>query len=133
LKLYFLKHCLFDIHGLNRFIENPLIKTFKSLVNNLDVFVILRVLHGIVAEVKTLRLLNLSSHPLAEVGVVYAALSFLVLVNDKLREVFEIEFFVFTAKVPQNIFHCHKAIIVAVKVEERFADTRPVICEFDLD
>jgi hypothetical protein len=85
------------------------------------------------AKVKALRLLNLPSHPLAEVGVVYAALSFLVLVNYKLGEVFEIKFFVFTAKVPQNIFDCDKAIIVAVKVQEGFADTRPVICKFNFD
>jgi hypothetical protein len=133
LKLNFLKHCLFDIHCLNSFIEDPLIKAFEPLINNLDVFVILRVLHGIVAEVKALGLLNLSSHPLAEVGVVYAALSFLVLVDNKFSKVFEIEFFVFTAKVPQNIFDCHKAIIVAVKVQEGFADTRPVICKFNFD
>jgi hypothetical protein len=118
---------------LNSFIKDPLIKTFEPLINNLDVFVILRVLHGIVAEVKALGLLNLSSHPLAEVGVVYAALSFLVFIDDKLCEVFEIEFFVFTAKVPQNIFDCHKAIIVAVKVQKGFANTRPVICKFNFD
>lgn len=133
MKLDFLKHGLFDIHCLNRFIENPLIKSFEPLVNNLDVFVILRVLHGIVAEVKALRLLNLPSHPLAEVSVVNAALSFLVLINYKFGEVFEIKFFVFTAKVPQNIFDCDKAIIVAVQIQEGFADTSPVICKFNFD
>jgi hypothetical protein len=86
-----------------------------------------------VAEVKALRLLNLSSHPLAEVSVVDAALSFLVLVDNKLGKVFEIKFFVFTAKVPQNIFDCDKPVIVAVEIKEGFADTRPVICEFNFD
>ena len=133
LELDFLKHGLFDIHGLDRFVEDALIKAFEPLINNLDVFVILGVLHGIMAEVKTLRFLNLSSHPLAEVGVVDAALSFLVLVNDELGEIFEVQFFVLAPEVPQNIFDRHEAIVVAVEIQEGFADTRPVVCELDLD
>lgn len=132
LKLDFLKHCLFYIHGLYCFIEYSLIEAFESLIDDFDVFIIMRVLHGVVAEVEALRLLNLSTHPLAKVSIVDSALSFLIFVSNKLGKVFKIEFLVLAPKVPQYILDSDEPVKVAVEVEERFADTSPVICELHL-
>jgi hypothetical protein len=63
--------------------------------------------------IKVLGLLNLSSHPHAKVGVVNSAL-FLVLIEDKHLESFEIEFYILAEKALQNILDCHKVITVAV-------------------
>lgn len=83
-------------------------------------------------EVKALGLLNLSTHPLAKVSIVYAALSFLILVTNKFCKVFKIELLVLAPKVPQYILDCYKPVKVTVEVEERLADTSPVVCELHL-
>ena len=85
------------------------------------------------AEVKALRLLNLSSHPLAEVSVVNTALSFLVLIYNKLGEVFEIKFLVLAAEESKYIFNGDKSVVVTIEVEECFADAGPVVGELDFD
>lgn len=47
-----------------------------------DILFVLRVSQGIMAEVETLRFLDLSAHPFAEVSVINLSLLFVILIDD---------------------------------------------------
>ena len=125
--------CLLEVHLLYLLIEDPLIHLLISLVDYLDVFLVLRVPLRVMPKVESLGLLDFPAHPLAEVSVVDLPLLLVVLIYDQLGQVFEIEFLVLAAKEAENVVHRYETIIVTVKVQESFSHTDPVVCKLILN
>jgi hypothetical protein len=85
------------------------------------------------SEVEALGLLDLSAHPLAEIGVVDLPLLFVVFVDDQFGQVFEVEVLVLAAEEAEDVIYRYITVIICVQVEKGLSHTDPVVRKLIFD
>ena len=85
------------------------------------------------SEVEALGFLDLSTHPLAEIGIVDLPLLLMVFVYNELGQVFEIEVLVLAAEEAEDVIHRNITVIICVQVEKGLSHTDPVFCKLIFD
>ena len=133
LEFYLFQYSLDKVHLRDLVIKNSLVYLLISLSDQFYILLVLGVALRVMPEVETLRLLDLSTHPLAEICIVDLSLFLMIFINYKFSQILEIQVLVFAAKKSQDVINSYITIIVTVQVQESLPHTHPVVRKFVFD
>lgn len=94
--------------------------------------IVLRVLAGVMSEIKAFWLVDRGANPSREVSITKLTTSFGVLVLDELLEVVVVDLEV-TTQVPHEVLDCDESIVVRVEGQEGFLHFLETVLEFLLN